>query len=237
MRDTNQSNQSMKSSEKFSSCKQVIIGRNSHIWSVISKSKQINTLGFQAISHNEVEDFTFSPLDTVWVLSYSRIPTENEYILKYLRDSGVSKVVYITSASTNIADITNCYEYPQVKCLAHQAARKICDAEILSIGLFYSEKNELPSGKTMATSANELITFMLNPCWSTRAELTALFQPIERPFRSSLEKGLFTLYGKLQKICGPYPCLLRPVDVILRAFNMRWYGYLYLSNQLWFTTI
>lgn len=230
------SKQVTQTDEKVPVSRQIIIGRNSHIWTVIKQSSQIKNSRFQAISHSELKSFEFEAQDTVWILSYSRIPSENEQILQHLKDSRVSKVIYITSASTNIADTTQCYEYPRVKRLAHQAARKICAAEVLAIGLFYSVESELPCGKTAATSADELITFLQTPHWNTQAEFTTLFQPIERPFRNNLEKGLFSLYGNLQKLCGPYPCLLRPFDIVLRALNMRWYGYLYLSNKLWFTT-
>jgi len=216
--------------------RQIILGRNSRIWSVLSQSELIKKYEFQAIGHFELRDFQFMPQDTVWVFSYSRDPADNEAILQHLKTVGVSAVNYITSASTNVSAITNCYEYPRVKQQAHKAAIEVCGARVLSIGLFYTNETELPCGTTAATSAVELAAFMKQPVWDDHAEFTHLFQPITRPFQNLLEKMLYSSYGRLQDLCGSYPCLMRPLDFILRMFKMRWYGYLYLSNKLWFTT-
>lgn len=227
----------MKTRLESSDCgRKIVIGCNSHIWSVLSQSKLIDTQVYQAIGHRELCDFQFSSKDTVWILSYSRNPTENEAILQHLKEAAVAEVCYITSASTNVVSITECYEYPRVKRLAHQSAIATCQAKVLSIGLFYTEENELPCGTTAATSAQELANFIKSPIWDPQAEVTRLFRPISRPFKSGLEKSLYISYGILQKMCGPYPCLMRPFDLILRTLNMRWYGYIYLSNRLWFMT-
>lgn len=216
--------------------RQIVIGRNSHIWSVLSCSELLDASVFQAIGHRELQDFQFSSQDTVWILSYSRNPAENEAILQRLKKAGVAQVAYVTSASTNVSDITECYEYPRVKRLAHQTAIHQCRAKVLSIGLFYTDETELPCGTTAATSSKEMGEFMSAPHWDDQAEFTRLFRPITRPFKNRMEKALYISYGKLQKLCGSYPCLMRPFDLVLRTLNMRWYGYLYLSNRLWFTT-
>lgn len=227
----------MKTELESNDCgRRIVVGRNSHIWSVLSQSKLIDTQAYQAIGHRELSDFQFSSQDTVWILSYSRNPVENEAILQRLKEAAVANVCYITSASTNVVRITECYEYPRVKRLAHQSAITTCQAKVLSIGLFYTEENDLPSGTTAATSAKELANFIENPVWEPQAEFTRLFRPISRPFKNELEKRLYISYGKLQKLCGSYPCLMRPFDLVLRTLNMRWYGYIYLSNRLWFMT-
>jgi hypothetical protein len=213
----------------------IVIGRNSYIWSVLSRSGLLDTSIFQAIGHREINNFQFTSQDTIWVLSYSRIPSENRAILQRLKEAGVTNVVYITSASTNVTHITKCYEYPRIKQQAHQLAINLCQAKVLSIGLFYTDEVELPCGTTAATSAQEMAKFMITPNWDNHAEPTRLFRPITRPFNNRLEKKLYILYGKLQELCGSYPCLMRPFDLVLRTLNMHWYGYLYLSNRLWFT--
>jgi hypothetical protein len=217
--------------------RQIVIGRNSKIWSVLTQQGLLDTQIYQAIGHRELSEFQFVPQDTVWVFSYSRNPTENDALLLHLANLKLARVVYVTSASTNVATITNCYQYPLVKSQAHLTAIKICKANILSIGLFYTQETELPCGTTAATSAQELAEFMSAPSWDHQVEFTRLFTPVTRPFKSRLEERLYVSYGKLQTLCGSYPCLLRPYDLVLRTLNMRWYGYLYLSNKLWFTTI
>ena len=51
--------------------------------------------------------------------------------------------------------------------------------------------------------------------------------------RHAAEALLYRLYGRLQALCGSRPCLLRPLDLLLRGLGMRWYGYTHLSNRLW----
>lgn len=218
--------------------RQIIIGRHSTIWGELSKSGRLDeSRNYVAISHSELRSFDFLAEDTVWVLSYSRSPDENESIIRVLKSSNACDVVYVTSASTNVVEITQCYEYPKVKRMAHEAAIDICGAKVLSIGLFYQNEAELPCGTTASTSLATLASFMNNPVWNEQKMITNLFYPVTRPFESSIEKVAFFLYGALLSCCGQYPCLLRPIDLILKILKMRWYGYLYLSNKLWYTKI
>lgn len=215
--------------------REVIIGRNSHVWSVLKQSEQLSLKKYIAIGHRDLQDFVFEKNDRVWIFSYSRNQIENRELLNVIKNAGVSEVVYVASASINVAAISNCYQYPRVKKQAQDAAKEICNARILTIGVFYQNEIELPAGVTAATSAASLEDFMGNPEWGGQSEVN-LFKAVERPFKSRFEKAVFRFYGKLISGCGKYPCLLRPLDLVLRQLNMRWYGYLYLSNKLWFTT-
>ena len=93
---------------------------------------------------------------------------------------------------------------------------------------------QLPAGTTMATSLDQIAAFMAQG--GRDATDTLLFSAVERPFSGSLERAAFRAYGLAQRAAGTWPCLLRPVDIVLRALGWRWYGYLYLSNRLWLTT-
>ena len=226
----------MSQSEVSNETRHIVVGCNSYIWSILSRSTWLNFRAFHAISHRELEGFKFYANDSVWIFSYSRVVAENDTMFRCLAAAGVSNVVYVTSASTNVISITNCYEYPRIKQLAHESAIRICDAKVLSIGLFYTDQKSLPGGITASTSAKELALFMGAPSWADDGEVTHLFRAIERPFATGRELFIYKRYGELQRLCGSFPCLMRPIDLVLRIFGMRWYGYLYLSNRLWFTT-
>jgi len=217
--------------------REVIIGSNSIIWKQLSNHDLLSGTSVEAISHREVESYDFLKSDRVWVLSYSREHQENLDLLNMIKNSSVNEVVYVTSASTNVLEVCDCYEYPKAKAKAHEAARLICNARILAIGLFYVDECDLPAGTTAATSAKMFAEFIQSPDWNTTDTIQLLFKPITRPFNSVFEKLMYTSYGKMQSLCGSMPCILRPLDLVLRSLNMRWYGYLYLSNKLWFTTI
>ncbi len=214
----------------------IVLGRNSKVWASLQKCHLLANIPIIAISHVELVTFPFLPGDRVWVFSYSRSTNENYKLLKLLSKQEDIRVIYISSASTNVTSITRCYNYPRIKQQAMEDAISICDAKIINIGWVYNMVSELPSGLTAATSVDEIAMLMLEDI-SSSDRLLNLFHLVERPFRRGFEKKLYWWYGMLLKGCGRYPCLLRPVDLVLKLLGMRWYGYLYLSNRLWSTTI
>jgi len=214
----------------------VVLGRNSKVWRALKESPLLVGIPIVAIGHAELQNFAFRPGDKVWVFSYSRSVNENRVMLEILARQQDISVIYISSASTNVTSLTRCYNYPTVKQLAREDAVRLCTARIVNIGWFYADTTELPAGLTAATSVDALAMAMRSAD-GVPSMIVNLFHMVDRPFRSQLEKALYRLYGVLLKGCGSYPCLLRPVDLLLRIVGMRWYGYLYLSNRLWFTTI
>ena len=214
----------------------VVIGRNSKVWSAIARAQEFDVVNVVAISHAELGRFTFVPGDQVWVLSYSRLAAQNLALLEIIAKSDEVDVTYVSSASTNVVKHTKCYKYPTIKYQAEEDAVRVCNARIVRIGWFYVNSDELPAGRTAATSATELVKFMISGGSRSNNEIK-LFQMVERPFHSAVERLMFNAYGCMLKTVGSYPCLLRPVDFFLRAINMRWYGYIYLSNKIWSMTI
>lgn len=217
--------------------RQIVVGRNSQIWKSLSRSVFKGNPQFQAISHSEIASFDFNPQDKVWVFSYSRNPKENDSLFMQLANARLKTVFYITSATTNVLEVTRCYEYPRIKRQAQDSAVRILNAQIVSIGVFYDQESSLPPGLTAATSASQLASFMERPVLNSSGDHVRLFSLIHRPFKTNFDKLLHALYGKAITVCGAYPCIMRPVDYLLRLFGVRWYGYLYVSNQLWCTTI
>jgi hypothetical protein len=214
----------------------IILGRNSKVWQSLKKSNLLINTPILAIGHAELTTFRFFPGDNVLVFSYSRSVKENFLLLDYLSKQNKVSVFYISSASTNVTSITRCYSYPRIKQQALEDAIRICNAKIINIGWVYNVVTELPSGLTAATSVDE-IAMLIQEGMPSSDRLLNLFHLVERPFQREFEQKLYRWYGKLIRGCGSYPCLLRPLDLILRILGMRWYGYLYLSNRLWSTTI
>ena len=214
----------------------IVLGRNSKVWQLLHKSNLLVDLPVVAIGHKELATFTFLPGDNVWVFSYSHSVSQNSVLLKYLAKQKKISVVYVSSASTNVTSITRCYKYPTVKQLALEDAVRLCNAQIINIGWFYSTLTDLPPGSTAATSVYELAIAIRNSKHFA-SQFFNLFHMVDRPFNRRFEKIIYQWYGRLIAGCGHYPCLLRPLDLALRILGMRWYGYLYLSNRLWSSTI
>jgi hypothetical protein len=218
--------------------REVVIGRNAKVWRAASADPAIATRFHLAISHTQVETFAFQRTDRVWIFAYAREPQQNERMFARLAAAGVEEVVYISSATTNVVELTACYEYPRVKRRAEQDARRILDARILSFGLVVDSVEQAPAGRNAVTLQSSINDFLLRPIWPSRREQAMLlFSMQERPFARGWERQLYRCYGAVQWWLRKWPCLLRPVDVVLRALGIRWYGYVHLSNRLWNTTI
>ncbi len=212
----------------------VVVGRNSAVWQQLAP--RLASLGCRCVAtgHRDIGAFAFAAGDRVWVLSYSRRPEENTALLSALGHAGVSEIIYVSSSSAIVSGRTACYEYPRVKQLAERDALALANGRVLVIGMVYERAEQLPGGATVATSCDALAAFMAVPAWPARRR--TLFDVVQRPFRGPFERVAHRWYGRLMARTGTYPCLLRPLDVLLRALGLRWYGYTYLSNTLWMST-
>lgn len=216
----------------------VFVGHHSKVWHALSRRMAPVGLTPVAIGHRDISTFPFTGSDRVWVLSYSRIPAENSKLLQQLRQTGARQIVYVTSSSTIIDAITSCYEYPRVKRRAELEALEVPAAKVLTIGMLYDDPAKLPGGANVATSYDELAAFVAKPQWPDGGgRRKHLMHIVQRPFGRPVEHWAYVHYGRLQRLAGARPCILRPLDLLLRALGVRWYGYVYLSNSLWNSTI
>ena len=78
----------------------------------------------------------------------------------------------------------------------------------------------------------------MHPQWpQDNGRRMMLFKLVERPFGSRFERAVFASYSRAMALFSWKPCLLRPLDLVLRGMGYRWYGYVFLSNRLWSSTI
>jgi hypothetical protein len=214
--------------------REIVLGRSAKIWKAISTKAGVTERFGHAIGHAQLPSFEFTPQDRVWVFAYSTEASENTAMLTRLKQAGVAEIVYITSSSTLIAPLTDCYAYPRAKKRAEDEAAQIPNCKILTLGLVVESLDELPAGVNAAITHDEIAQFMLNPVWPVdQGRRAHLLRRVERPFAHGGERALYALYGMLMSALSRQPCLLRPVDLVLRTLNMRWYGYTFLSNRLW----
>ena len=217
--------------------REVVIGCNSSVWRKAGANRAVSARFKKAISHDEVSGFAFTSGDRVWVFSYSRKPEENLKLLEILEVAAVREVVYISSAATIVTRLTRCYGYPTVKQIAEDEARRRLNARVLILGLVVDRVDELPPGLNAATLQGAIEEFLLAPRWPhDNGRSMRLFRQIDVPFARVWEARLHRAYSALQWAVRYWPCVLRPVDVTLRALGIRWYGYVNLSNRLWNTT-
>lgn len=214
----------------------LVIGKNSTLWKTLIVNSKLEQAGFTAVGHRDLADLGSLQDTEVWVFSYSRLTEENRQLFEKLKNKGANEVIYLSTATVNVAEKTSCYSYPRAKHQAELLAQNMLGAKIFRIGVVYTDPSTLPGGKTAATFIPELARFMSVTPWQEIAPLQNFFKRSENPFQSGIEARTYDLYGKLLKISRAWPCLLRPLDVLCRVLGWRWYGYLYMSNSLWYST-
>ncbi|HWX30705.1 MAG TPA: hypothetical protein VNZ53_25100 [Steroidobacteraceae bacterium] len=217
--------------------REVVIGRNSRVWRTSWANRAVSERFKIAIGHADLPGFQFTSLDRVWVFAYSRVPDENSRLLAALEAAAVREVVYVSTAATIVTRITRCYEYPTIKQVAEDEARERLNARVLTLGLVVARVEDLPPGLNATTLQSTIEEFLLAPHWPyEEGRRMRLFEPVAVPFARAWEACLHRAYDRLQWGLGRWPCALRPLDAMLRALGIRWYGYVNLSNRLWNTT-
>jgi hypothetical protein len=228
----------MTATEPSQPTRDVVLGTHSVVWRSLQRDARIASRFGIAIGHRDVATFTFTPADRVWVFSYAPTAAGNEAMMTALERARVRELIYVSSAAAAVAAHTDCYAYPRLKRSAERSALQRPNARVLTLGLVYSTPSELPSGPHIATAFDDLADFMLAPCWPHgNGRRMLLIERVETPFRDRFELVCWKAYGGLMTLCGMQrPCLLRPLDLVLRFMGMRWYGYVFLSNKLWTST-
>jgi hypothetical protein len=217
----------------------VVVGRNSQLWSRISERLLASSREIVTVGHAETGELDIQPNDVVWIFSYAKSVDANRFMFNRLARSGTGIFIYLSSATANIGNSQQCYRYPYVKRMAELDAAQILSATIVRIGLIHDDPEELPAGVSAATQLDRLVEHMLSSSATaqTGAHIINLFELVKRPFGSRLEQAIFHTYGALLTGVKFWPCILRPIDLLLRAVGWRWYGYFRMSNDLWSTTI
>lgn len=211
----------------------IIIGKNSKVWKWLkSIDSELNDSSYIAISNIDIENFDFKESDLVWIFSYSIKTEGNRKLINRLSTTKAKKFVYVTSATTVILDKIKCYKYPKVKYEAEVLAQKKLGAKKLSIGIVYQNTTDLPSGINIVTKIEDIAQFIKHPVWDTN-DANYLFTSYEQPFKSKLEKVCYNIYNNLMTIFSKNPCILRPIDLLLKIAGYNWYGYVYKSNKKW----
>jgi hypothetical protein len=217
--------------------REVVVGRNSKVWRAAASNPLVARRYAIAIGHADLQTFAFTPRDRVWVFSYSRNPDDNSRMLARLAEAGVREVVYVSTVSTIVMARTGCYRYPRVKRAAEVEARSRLGARILTLGLVVDRLEQVPPGRIAVTLQSEIDRFLVEPRWPHDDGVRMrLVEMVAVPFARNWERVLHRAYDAVQWRLRGFPCLLRPLDLLLRVAGIRWYGYVNLSNRLWSTT-
>lgn len=125
--------------------KRVLIGKNSKLWRQLASDPTVADRFDATLSHTDLAGYAFQSDDEIWVLSYSRDERENQAIIDRIGAGHTGRVIYFSTATQNVTQVTECYQYPRVKArAAAYAAARIKSAVIVYLGFVYSQATDLP---------------------------------------------------------------------------------------------
>lgn len=216
----------------------VVIGRNSVLWSRIGGHILEQRPDTIAVGHRDIAKLRLTADDCVWIFSYAPSMEANRGLFGRIAALGAGQHVYLSSATANIADRARCYRYPRIKAQGEKDAAAILGAASVRIGLIHDDPAELPAGVSVATRLDDLVSAMTagEGDFGPAGHVVHLHQLIERPFPNAAERAAYRGYGRLLRQLESRPCVLRPLDLVLRTIGWRWYGYFRLSNEQCLTT-
>jgi len=209
--------------------KTLLVGKNSRLYK--NNLKKFSQIVDVAISHADISGVEGVEYDAAIILSYSRNFANQISLIKGLKKISFKNLIVISSVSALVAENYSCYEYPKVK-LAHERLylEYFPRACIVRMGTVFDKKKSTPNKGTLVTDLDELVQMLSVLITGSPNQIITFCKYCDFGV-DSIEARIHSIYSKLI-IRLSYPCLLRPVDIFLRALGFNWYGYGVLSNLL-----
>lgn len=209
--------------------RKIIIGKNSKLYK--NYKNDFLEIFDLAISHKDISSFNFQPNDFILFLSYPRSLSALNKLTSLLTMIKKNKVVLLSTCSIVVNHLTNCYSYPKIKLLQEKYFSKtLHNLIIFRVGTIISKKDYVSyygtcilSDKVFFKTISDFINNKLND------QLVTKFDVLD--FKGSLfESFIYKSYCCLIRISIPFPCILRPLDFIVKLFGKPWYGYVALTK-------
>jgi len=204
--------------------RKIIIGKNSKLF-LNFKSEFLRIFDL-CLSHKDLVDFKFRLDDVILILSYPKSILELNEMKINLGTLRKNKVILLSTCSVVVNKYTKCYAYPRIKLLQEK-----CFSEIFTNLLIYRIGTVIRSNQykkyigTCILDSNyffESLDRQVSIAFDKK--IITSFKTIE--FNGlSAESFFYNVYCFLIRFFSPYPCILRPFDLVLKWLGKPWYGY------------
>jgi hypothetical protein len=203
----------------------ILIGCNSKLYNNFKRN--FNKLVQFSISHKEIHTFLFRENDIVIVLSYGKNKQKNKEFYKNLSKINVGLFIILSTTSSYLANKIKCYEYPSNKLYIENLAIKLLKRHVvIRAGVIVNRRMSEEFQGLIQTPISKLIK-TLKELKNIRPVkiLINLGQFKDFKNKNSIEYYFYLKY-KLLIHNLKYPCIIRPLDLILKVFfSYKWYGY------------
>jgi hypothetical protein len=185
----------------------------------------------EAISHNDVHNFKFSKSDVLIILSYSFNTNLQRYFIGLLKKTSVNQIIVFSTVACLVSEKIKCYAYPDLKLQSEKNFRRsIPRTVIFRFGTIIDGQSRYVYRGTYVTEISDVVNGVKSAIkLHLKSKVISIYNFCEFNNKNCFEYLLYQYYYKVISRMS-YPCLLRPLDLILRiVFGYKWYGYGVLS--------
>ncbi|CAM8346238.1 hypothetical protein MCERHM63_00828 [Candidatus Methylopumilus planktonicus] len=203
----------------------ILIGKNSGLY----RNFKLYFDGFidEAISHRDLHKIKFSKSDVLIILSFTFNKNSQDYFINLLKKTSASQVIVFSTAACLVSEKIKCYAYPDFKLQSEKNFMKaIPETVIFRFGTIIDYQSRHFYRGTYVTEISDVVNAIKSAIkLNLKSKVISMYSFCKFTNKNSFEYLLYKFYCKLilRMSC---PCLLRPLDLILRlVFGYKWYGY------------
>lgn len=200
----------------------LLVGKNSIIYNYILSKYNYN-FNCVAVSTNEIFNIDLNLYNKIYIFSYKTNNYENEKLFKYISDYKKISIVLISSVSVLVTQKTFFYAYPKIKFFQEYFLMKHCKRyNIIRLGRFdYGKRVNSPD---LISTVDMLLSAMMQP---VNNDIINAFVVNDHKLSNFNRYYLYLLkYNSIRP-------LTRLIDLILKIFNYKFYGYTALTYYLY----
>jgi hypothetical protein len=204
--------------------RKIIIGKNSKLFK--NYSVEFTERFDFFLSHTDIERFKFESNDCVLLLSYPNSKPQLDIMKNSLLKLTHSKVIILSTCAVIVSKLTNCYFYPKIKLLQEKYVAEVLNNFLIyRVGTIVRERDYNKYIGTCVLDSkvffNELDSFIK---FDFEHRIITSVKTLDFE-GGTIEKFIYKNYCFLISTLSFCPCILRPLDLILRIFGRSWYGY------------
>jgi len=211
--------------------RKIIIGKNSNLYKEFKK--EFDEIFDLAISHKDLHNFVIKKTDIYFILSYGQSEKEMSQLLSEVIKIKQNNVILLSTTAIIVSKYSKCYAYPKLKMMQENFfSAKMSNFIIYRVGTVL-RKNNLYHNRGTCVLNSDLFFRTLKKLLSGEFVCQVVEEyEFVRIEKNTLESIIYFIYTVTIRLFYKFPCVLRPIDLILKILNYRWYGYGALSLKL-----
>lgn len=211
--------------------RKIIIGKNSNLYKEFRY--EFDDIFDLAISHKDLQNFGTKKTDIYFILSYGQSEKEMSQLLNEIKKIKHNNVILLSTSAVIVSKYSQCYSYPRLKMMQENFfIKKMSNFIIYRVGTVLRKNNLYQNRGTCVLNSNlffKTLKKLLSGEFVSQVVQEYEFVEIKK---NTFESIIYLIYTVTIRLFYRFPCVLRPIDLMLKILNYPWYGYGTLSLKL-----